>query len=56
MLQACLVVLWLAQAGLDRHQMWSWSYRCLFKHFIKLESFLHGFLVEKDIKDGIFLT
>ena len=56
MLQACLVVLWLARAGLDRHQTWSWSYRCLVKHFIKLESFLPGFLVEKDIKDRIFLT
>ena len=46
----------MARAVLDRHQTWSWSYRCLVKHFIKLESFLPGFLVEEGIKDGIFLT
>ena len=55
MLQACLVVPWLVRAELDRHQTWSWSYRCLVKHLIKLESFLPGVLVEEGIKDGIFL-
>ena len=52
MLQACLVVPWLVRAELDRHQTWSWSYRCLVKHLIKLESFLPGFLVEEYIKQG----
>ena len=56
MLQACLVVLWLARAGWDHHQTLSWSYRCLVKHFVKLESFLPGVLVEEDIKERIFLT